>query len=337
MHQLTIDSFLDRARSEVQEIGAEHGDALCFIIDQARQPDALARLYGLGQPLEPTNLFLGTEFEALAEQGPIWIGGEITPELKALAADLCIERNAGICLVTSDVQQALTHARWLLKANDGSGGQSILSYYRAELWAALASTAGAKLSQLMGPWSAVLSPAPKQVRESSKRWIEWRLDADRPLAAKNTFFNLPPGCFVAQRLFARVYWVDEHFQNFGKPRGDSLHRIVANLTLLSDHQITQGRHLLRLSPLICGSLLQPRTDVQRVLESSGAAYFKVQQLERLPGSTPLLRTLLKRGTMCQRSVHVQTQKIQPRIQARSHRAISPARCQLPPGGLRDWH
>ena len=35
--------------------------------------------------------------------------------------------------------------------------------------------------------------------------------------------------------------------------------------------------------------------------------------------------------MCQRSVHVQTQKIQPRIQARSHRAISPARCQLPPG------
>lgn len=29
----------------------------------------------------------------------------------------------------------------------------------------------------------------------------------------------------------------------------------------------------------------------------------------LTGSTPLLRTLLKRGTMCQRSVHVQTQKI----------------------------
>ena len=27
------------------------------------------------------------------------------------------------------------------------------------------------------------------------------------------------------------------------------------------------------------------------------------------GSTPLLRTFLKRGTLCQRSVHVQTQKI----------------------------
>jgi hypothetical protein len=29
----------------------------------------------------------------------------------------------------------------------------------------------------------------------------------------------------------------------------------------------------------------------------------------LEGSTPLLRTFLKRGTLCQRSVHVQTQKI----------------------------
>jgi len=32
------------------------------------------------------------------------------------------------------------------------------------------------------------------------------------------------------------------------------------------------------------------------------------------GSTPLLRTLLKRGTLCQRSVHVQKQEIQSRIQ-----------------------
>eukprot|EP00747_Dinoflagellata_sp_TGD_P118906 gnl/TRDRNA2_/TRDRNA2_172920_c12_seq3.p3 gnl/TRDRNA2_/TRDRNA2_172920_c12~~gnl/TRDRNA2_/TRDRNA2_172920_c12_seq3.p3 ORF type:complete len:114 (+),score=7.91 gnl/TRDRNA2_/TRDRNA2_172920_c12_seq3:823-1164(+) len=30
---------------------------------------------------------------------------------------------------------------------------------------------------------------------------------------------------------------------------------------------------------------------------------------RKEGSTPLLRTFLKRGTLCQRSVHVQTQKI----------------------------
>jgi hypothetical protein len=31
------------------------------------------------------------------------------------------------------------------------------------------------------------------------------------------------------------------------------------------------------------------------------------------GSTPLLRTLLKRGTMCQRSVYDPTQKIQRRV------------------------
>lgn len=282
MHQLTIDSFLGRARSEVQEIGAEHGDALCFIIDQARQPDALARLYGLGQPLEPTNLFLGTEFEALAEQGPIWIGGGITPDLKALAADLCIERNAGICLLTSDVQQALTHARWLLKAYDGSGGQSILSYCRAELWAALASTAKMASSQLMGPWSAVLSPAPKHVGADSKRWIMWSSASKSPVDSESPHFNLPRDCSAAQRLFAWVYWVDEHFQYFGKPQCESLQQIVTNLMFLADNRITQGRHLLKLSPLIRSSLIQARPDVMEVLVSNDPAFLKVQKLNSLP-------------------------------------------------------
>ena len=50
---------------------------------------------------------------------------------------------------------------------------------------------------------------------------------------------------------------------------------------------------------------------------SGIEFYLVQngyvdrQKNIVEGSTPLLRTLLKRGTMCQRSVHVQTQKIQP--------------------------
>ena len=282
MREMTIESVLNRPRIEIQELGAAHSGALCFIIDQTRQPDALARLYGLGHPLEPTNLFIGTEFEALAEQGPIWVGGASTPELKALAADLCIERNAGLCLVTSDVQQALTHARWLLKANDGTGGQSILSYCRAELWAALASTAETISSQLMGPWSAILSPAPKHVSATSKRWIAWRAGTDSPSIPPSTRFNLPPECFVAQRTFAWVYWVDEHFQHFGRPQGESLQRIVANLTFLSAHRISQGRHLLKLNQLICGSLLQARPDVVGVLESEGAAFLKVQRLADLP-------------------------------------------------------
>ncbi len=36
---------------------------------------------------------------------------------------------------------------------------------------------------------------------------------------------------------------------------------------------------------------------------------QLANLDGLEGSTPLLRTFLKRGTLCQRSVHVQTQKI----------------------------
>ncbi len=33
------------------------------------------------------------------------------------------------------------------------------------------------------------------------------------------------------------------------------------------------------------------------------------------GSTPLLRTLLKRGTLCPRSVYEQAKEVQPRVQA----------------------
>lgn len=286
MHELTIDSFLNRPRSEIQQLGAGQDGALCFIIDQVRQPDALARLYGLGQSFEPINLFSGTEFEALAEQGPIWVGGARTPELKALSADLCIERNAGLCLVTSDVQQALTHARWLLKANDGTGGQSILSYYRAELWAALASTAEMASSHLMGPWSAILSPAPKHVGATSKRWIAWSSASKSQMASEFPHFNLPRGCSAAQRLFAWVYWVDEHYQYFGKPQGESLQQIVTNLMFLADNRITQGRHLLKLSPLIRSSLIQARPEVMEVLVSNDSAFLKVQKLNSLP-FTPL--------------------------------------------------
>tara|TARA_R110000751_G_scaffold187292_1_gene293588 strand:+ start:214 stop:1122 length:909 start_codon:yes stop_codon:yes gene_type:complete len=282
VHGVKIDSLLNRPRSDVKELGAGQGETLCFIIDQVRQPDALARLYGLGQPLEPISLYMGTEFEALAQQGAIWVGGATTPELKALAADLCIERNAGICLLTNDIQQALAHARWLLKANDGTGGQSLLSYYRAELWAALASTAKVNKAQLMGPWSAVLSPAPRYVGSGQEGWMEWRSEMDKPSVPAAAPFNLPAECSAAQRLFAWVYWVDEHFHQFGKPQDENLREIVANLALLSEHRITQGRHLFKLSQLICGSLLQTRADVLGVLKLNCAAFLKVQQLEKLP-------------------------------------------------------
>lgn len=285
MHEVMIDSLLNCGRTAVDDLAVAQNEVLCFVIDQVRQPDALARIYGLGQPLEPTNLFINTEFDALAQQGPIWINAS-TPEMKALGADLCIERNAGICLLTNDVQHALAHARWLLKANDGTGGQSLLSYYRAELWAALTNTGENSISQLLGPWSAVLSPAPKRLGERQERWIEWRSATNSTFAPASTYFNLPPGCSAAQRLFAWMYWVDEYYEHFGKPQGESLQQIVANLTFLAGNRITQGRHLLGLSPLICGSLLQARPDVIKVLASSGPAFLKAQQLDSLP-VTPL--------------------------------------------------
>ena len=56
-------------------------------------------------------------------------------------------------------------------------------------------------------------------------------------------------------------------------------------------------------PTYCGAFLPKEVNAGWRLTSLS------KDLWRLLGSTPLLRTFLKRGTLCQRSVHVQTQKI----------------------------
>lgn len=286
MSEGVIGQLLNQPRTELAELYLGQGETLCAVIDQARQPDALARLYGLGQPLDPISLFVGTEFNALAQQGPIWVSGINTPELKAVVTDLCLERNAGICVVTNDQQQALQHARWLLKVNDGSGGQSLLNYYRPSLWAALATTSRQNLSWLTGAWAYVLSPAPKKLGQSAARWIAWHVGDKAALAPAETCFTLPTETAQLQRQLGLVYWVAEHYAAFGAPSQSELRGLTDNLSILIDHHITQGRHLLRLSKIVAGSILEERPQIMAILQSQELPFKKVEQLELL-GVEPL--------------------------------------------------
>lgn len=282
MSDVMLEEFLSLPRIKTQELGASKpGQFLCFIIDQSRQQNTLARLYNLGQPLEQDNLYRTTEFAAMADQGPIWVSAPETTELKALAAQLCLEKNAGIALLTNDLEAARAHARWLLKVNDGSGGQSLLSYYRPALWAALAMTSSQNLAQLMGPWTSVFSPAPSHFGRSDGQWVAWHTEQQTNPTPAETNFKLPAETARLQRQLGWVYWVDEHHAAFGSPSQDQLPGIADNLSTLVAHRITQGRHLLRLSKIITGPPLDQGPQTMAILESKESPFKKVEQLELL--------------------------------------------------------
>lgn len=283
---MMLEALLTKPRTRLDTIDSP-GQSLCFIIDQSRQPDALIRLYGLGHPLEQQQLFRGTQFEALADKGPIWVSAPETAELKTLAAELCQQRNAGICLLTSDVQQALEHARWLLKVNDGSGGQSLFSYYRPSVWAAVAIAAEHFPALLLGPWAQVFSPAPRHFGKSNGDWFAWHAEARPPTDTEyETHFTLPPDTAALQRRFGWLYWVDEEHEVFGFPDAAALPSLISNLELLTRHRIQQARHLRRLAELLAGPPLEHRADVMAILGSTQQAFQKTDQLKMLTGAPP---------------------------------------------------
>lgn len=290
MSQLMLEEFLSLPRLKTQELDAgKPGQFLCFIIDQSRQQDTLAQLYNLGQPIEQDNLYRTTEFAALAAQGPVWVSAPETPDLKALAAQLCVEKIAGIALLTNDLEAAKAHARWLLKVNDGSGGQSLLSYYRPALWAALAMTSSQNLARLMEPWTSVFSPAPSHFGRSDGQWIAWHAEPQPTPIPAATNFKLPTETARLQRRIGWVYWVDEHHSAFGYPSQEQLPGIADNLSILVAHRITQGRHLLRLSKIVAGPQLDQGQQTMAILESKELPYKKVERLELL-GVEPVSST-----------------------------------------------
>lgn len=282
MSSLTLETFFAQPRVATHSVIAPRSDqAICFIIDQARQPNALERLYGLGQPLEQDNLYRGTEFAPLASQGPIWVTAPETSELSVLAAQLCLERNAGICLRTRNPEKAKLHAKWLLKVNDGSGGQSLISYYRPSLWAALALTAGSSMKQLIGPWLSVFSPAPKHLGTGPSEWVSWSEEHRVSNEEHQAYFTLPGDCPSAQQALGWAYWIDEHYGSFGELTEHKLHVIVKNFAFLADHGIGQGRHLLRLGNLVSNAHMDTQPEVAKILATTEAAHVKVRKLERL--------------------------------------------------------
>lgn len=288
MHE-GLKDFLVRPRGTLHEVlGGTGGGLLYFIIDQSRQPNALARLYGLGEELTPALLLDDTEYTALAASGPLWFGAPQGSALAQLGGQLCQERQAGIMLRADDSAQALAHARWMMKVNDGSGGQSLATYYLPSFWAALAMTVSEEArSHLMGPWRSVYSPAPSYLVPTSEQWSSWQRE---PLEAvpppqEQGYFSLPERVMPTYHTLRWVYWLDEVKPAFGSPTAAQLPRLLDNLELLVQQGIYEGRHLLQLSELITGAALAEQANIMAILQSREEAFIKVEHLKALTAAS----------------------------------------------------
>ena len=82
MHVKALSALLAEPRYNFSDLPAA-SESLCFIIDQGLQPQALSRLYRVGEPVVSQGLFFGTDFAEIPE-GPLWL---ITPRGSKLAAE----------------------------------------------------------------------------------------------------------------------------------------------------------------------------------------------------------------------------------------------------------
>ncbi|AIL61361.1 DUF4123 domain-containing protein [Pseudomonas alkylphenolica] len=253
---------------------------LHFILDQALYPDLLKEL-SAHQGYAFDYLLIGTDFASRASSGPIWLSAQSGSAIAEWCMNLCQHRHAGIAIVATNSELALKHARWLLKVNDGSGGQSWVTYYQPALCAALLGTTQASsMSQLLGPWSAVYAPSPRHIQGLLPGWLRWQ--TNHPVQVPTTpLFNLPPCTEPTYVTLRWVYWLDQQYAAFHQPDVGQLSPLIDNLNLVLEHQIYESAHLLQLAELMVRTDLATQPAVMTILRGADQAFSKVEQLQAL--------------------------------------------------------
>lgn len=274
-----LTEFLQQQRVELSQAVSD-SDALYFVIDTVLQPTAAAQLYGVGEPIESRLLFLGTAFDSLAEYSPLWVKVAAGSEVARLAGALCFSEQAGIVLEASTTEEAaFQHAQRLLLMRSATAGESLARFYDPLFWSALALTAsGAQRAALFGPWRQVLTPAEPSDEE---RWLAWpNTDASAPTQAFAYPLPVSAEALDQHEDLRWYYWLCGHREVAPQPlSGERLPLLIDNLRLLANHDIQDGRHLLRLLPRLDRVPLGQQPNLMAVLNSDVPSYQKVQHLE----------------------------------------------------------
>lgn len=275
--QTGLIDFINQPR---QSTLAATSQPLHFILDQALYPDLLKEL-SAHQGYAFDYLLIGTDFASRASSGPIWLSAQSGSAIAEWCMHLCQHRHAGIAIVATNSELALKHARWLLKVNDGSGGQSWQTYYQPALCAALVGTTQpSSMSLLLGPWSAIYAPSPRHIQGLSPGWLSWQTDHPTQ-AATSPLFNLPACTEPTYVTLRWVYWLDQQHAAFDHPDVEQLPALIDNLNLMLQHQVYESIHLLQLAVLMVRTDLASQPAVMAILRSADQAFAKVEQLQAL--------------------------------------------------------
>ncbi|MBV7515880.1 DUF4123 domain-containing protein [Pseudomonas sp. PDM25] len=277
-----------------QRTVTESSQGVYFILDQMLYPNLLSELSA--QPVATFDYLLeGTDFTSLAGTGPIWLTAQWGSALANWCLELCQYRHAGIVITATDGERALNHARWLLKVNDGSGGQSWVTYYQPALWAAMAgTTAPQAMPSLLGPWSAVYASSPNYISGLAPGWMNWQTDIPSTMPAAN-YFTLSPHTEPAYLTLRWVYWIDEQHIALHEPDVERLPLLIDNLNLLRQHQIYESAHLLNLADVLVSESLATQPAAMTILLSADETLCKVKQLQAL-NKVPASRRMEAHGT-----------------------------------------
>ncbi|NUU38762.1 DUF4123 domain-containing protein [Pseudomonas sp. C2B4] len=252
--------------------------SLYCIIDSVRQPRALEQLYQQSDLSEVERLFQGTPFAEMNDVSPLWLQLKSGSATEAKAIKLCRDNRAGILLTSGEnPQSALSHGRRLLRMNAKTHGDSLARFYDPAFWSALALTTPTQ--NLYGPWESVYTPP---AHADDQYWRIWERPQEviAPASEDSQPLQLQDNTLAAFDEVRWWYWVRaRQAEATNDWPNEELPVVFANLQLLVDHGIEEGRHLERLLPYLKRRLLQERADIMGVLSSDVPAFEKVQRLE----------------------------------------------------------
>jgi hypothetical protein len=271
-----LNSFLERPRITAPWL--ENDSSLYCIIDRARQPRALEYLHQQDAVTKTERLFQGTPFTALDDVSPIWVPVKAGTVLSSTAAKLCSGNRSGILLSSNaKPETAFQHAQQLLRMNVKAQGEVLARFYDPAFWNALALTVSPQA--LYGPWRKVYVPPASPADDQWRTWSRPEDDSEAKPAATYPLL-LDDTTFDASDDVRWWYWVRARAsESAGELLDAQLPLVFANLRLLVEHGINEGRHLERLFAQLHPDLLSGNPDVMRVLTSGMPAFEKVQQLE----------------------------------------------------------
>lgn len=257
----------------------DHFGQRFFILDLERVPDLLQQVYSQEDPGQPRLLLNGTPHEAFADQGALWLEALPGSPLEALCLQLCREQHAGVAIQASDEHAALKHARHLLMVDDGSGGQSVLPFYRPDYWGAYALT---QPQGLYGPWLSVGICLPTRLLGYTEDdCLVWSPTPSERVVDPSLRYFLSPQTLPAQRVLRWLYWLDSHHDVFGRYTPEQLPGVIDDLELLVDHGIYEGRWLMKLGPLLRRGPLAEQASVMSILQQPNEPFITVDLLRDL--------------------------------------------------------